>query len=520
MIVDEVFKAYCAPLSARGSGLVFAVAFGSTSFGKSEGENDGSARSLLTLARSGTTVEEMISKDEVRSKALELDIEPANVERDYVFGWLLNGIYSMSRLKDVLVLKGGNAFRKAYFPNTRFSNDLDFSTQAAIDETFLVAELNRVCEYVQNATGVVFETDRTQVEEKPFAHTTRRIYQARLYFKDFFGNPDSITISVRLDIAEFDRVYLPVQTRNLIHPYSDQAQCTAAIRCLKLEELLALKLKCLLQRRHSFDLYDYVHAIFINNELAVDRGEIVRTFLKRTIFEPSPGVVANLLLGLPFEVFRAAWNRYIVSPKTSRIDFETALTQFSASVHDLFGSLSTGYGELAYFPAELRNPIIDAGCGMKLIAITYEGARRVCEPYSLVYKRRKDGHGQEYLYVWDRTGGHTSDPGIKTFVHSKIEGLEPLEERFEPRFPVELSKAGEYGDRTYFGKPFGAGRVASVGRQSLTRRVYGGVTYVIECIYCGKQFRRRTTTTRLRKHKDRYGNSCFGRGGRLVDRIY
>jgi len=47
----------------------------------------------------------------------------------------------------------------------------------------------------------------------------RRLYQAKLYFKDFYGNPDTITISVRLDVTEFDRIYLPVQTRNLIHPY-------------------------------------------------------------------------------------------------------------------------------------------------------------------------------------------------------------------------------------------------------------------------------------------------------------
>lgn len=461
----------------------------------------------------------MIDKEEVRSKALEFDIPPTNVERDYVFGWLLNGIYSASPLKDILVLKGGNAFRKAYFLNTRFSNDLDFSAQSAINEAWLTEELNKVCDFVQGAAGVIFETDRTRVEEKPFAHTTRRVYQARLYFKDFFGNPDSITISVRLDIAEFDRIYLPDQTRNLIHPYSDAAQCAGPVRCLKLEELLALKLKCLLQRRHSFDLYDYVHAIFINNELAVDRGEIVRTFLKRTIFEPSPGVVVNLLLGLPFEVFRAAWNTYIVSPRTSRIDFETALTQFSASVQELFGSLSTGYGELAFFPAELRNPIIDAGSSMSLLAIRYEGVRRVCEPYSLVYKRRNDGYGQEYLYVWDRTGGQTSGPGIKTFVHSKIEGLETLEERFEPRFPVELAKAGEHGEKTYFAKPFGTSRAAAP-RRSRVLTWSTRVAYVIECIYCGREFKRQKATTQLKEHKDRYGNSCYGRVGRLVNRIY
>ncbi len=57
----------------------------------------------------------MITKDEIDSKAQELEIHSSNVQRDYVFGWVLMGIYSASPLKDLLVLKGGNAFRKGYF---------------------------------------------------------------------------------------------------------------------------------------------------------------------------------------------------------------------------------------------------------------------------------------------------------------------------------------------------------------------------------------------------------------------
>src|SRR6185312_9650804 len=114
--------------------------------------------------------------------------------------------------------------------------------------------------------------------------------QARLYFKDFYGNPDTIMISVRLDVTQFDRLYLSVQTRNLIHPYSDSSACTAEVKCVKLEELLATKLKCLLQRRHLADLYDYVYAIFVNKELEVNKREIVGTFFRKTIFERSPRV--------------------------------------------------------------------------------------------------------------------------------------------------------------------------------------------------------------------------------------
>ncbi len=231
----------------------------------------------------------MITNPEIESKATEFNIHVSNVERDYVFGWLLAGIYGPSALRDVLILKGGNGLRKTYFEHARFSNDLDFSTQTAVEPSVLASELNKVCDYVQEACGIVFDKERNRVSEKVSGDKERPIYEVRLYFKDFYGNPDAITISVRLDIKEFDRIYLPIQERHLIHPYSEVQECRASIRCLKLEEMLAAKLKCLLQRRYSFDLYDYVYAIFINRELEINRGEIVSTFLKKTIFEPSPG---------------------------------------------------------------------------------------------------------------------------------------------------------------------------------------------------------------------------------------
>lgn len=462
----------------------------------------------------------MITKDEIETKAEEFDIHVANLERDYVFGWLLCGIYSASDLKDALILKGGNAFRKAYFSTTRFSNDLDFSTEASIDQAWLRQELDRVCDFVQGASGIIFEKERSRVEEKPGADRDSEGYQVRLYFKDFYGNPDTITISVRLDIKEFDRIYLPVQTRNLIHPYSDVGQCQAQLRCMKLEEMLASKLKCLLQRRHSFDLYDYVYAIFINNELAVNRVEIVSTLLKKTIFERSPGLVRNLLLGLPTQVFKAAWEKYIVCPRQSVIQFDTAFERFAASIRELFGEAVNPYIERLFFPAAMRNLILDAGSGMHLMSVTYDGITRTVEPYSLVYKRRQDGHAEEYFYVWDRTGGHRSGVGIKAFINTKIQAIRLLDEKFEPRYTVELAKAGEPVGAGYFGgTSFGRVR-KSVQRSVRTSKPYYGVTYTIECPYCGKRFKRREYTTKLNEHKDQYGNRCYGRAGTMVDQTY
>jgi hypothetical protein len=54
----------------------------------------------------------MITRDEIDSAAASLSVLPSDVERDYVNGWLLAGIFGVSSLEADLLLKGGNALRK------------------------------------------------------------------------------------------------------------------------------------------------------------------------------------------------------------------------------------------------------------------------------------------------------------------------------------------------------------------------------------------------------------------------
>ena len=260
----------------------------------------------------------MIDRKEIEAKADEFGIHTSNVQRDYVFGWLLFALYSGGPLRDQLILKGGNCFRKAYFLNTRFSRDLDFATETAVDENFLREEFNRICNFAQAQSGIVFDLERNKVELQQEIDSRRSVYEVKLYFKDFYGNPDKFTISVTLDVTEFDQIYLPTQTRLLIHPYSDAESCRVELRCLKLEEMLAAKLKCLLQRREVSDLYDLAYSIFLNRDLAVDRSEVVSTFLRKTIFEPSPGVARQLLLELPLGLLKTAWQKVHHLPVTKR----------------------------------------------------------------------------------------------------------------------------------------------------------------------------------------------------------
>jgi predicted nucleotidyltransferase component of viral defense system len=455
----------------------------------------------------------MIDRDEIRQKSDEFGIHTAHVQRDYVFGWLLFGIYSASRLGDTLVLKGGNCFRKAYFPNTRFSADLDFSTQGAVDEVFVRDELNGICRLVQERTGVSFDTDRTRIEVQNEIDNQRRVFDVRLYFNDFYGNADHIWLRVSIDITEFDRIYLPVQARNLIHPYSDAQECAGPVRCLKLEEMLANKLKCLLQRRHVPDVFDLVFSIFVNRDLEVNRSEILSTFFRKTIYQPSPGVARQLLLELPLAALKTAWTRYIVVPVQTVLNFDAALEQFQVIINELFAAYpSGGRAALAYFPSRIRSPLMEAASDRRLVQLTYDGVRRVVEPYALVFKRRQDGHGEEYLYVFDRTGGRTSGPGIKSMINRKVQDIAVLDDKFEPRYPIELGRAGEFAGRGYFAGSPGRRQWAATRIRTLRH----GWRYTVQCPYCNREFRRMRRDASLKPHKDSYGNACYGRHGSII----
>lgn len=458
----------------------------------------------------------MISKDEFREQAKVYDLNDADVQRDYVFGWIISGIFQTTTLGQTAVLKGGNALRKGYFPGTRFSDDLDFSTDHGLDVDHLLGELNEVCRFVETTSGVRFDIDRNRLSGEQQIDSARHVYKFRLYFKDMLGGRDHVDISVRMDVTEFDQLYLPAQQRQLIHPYSDADACSATIRCVKLEEALADKLKCLLQRRYCYDIFDLVYGTFISRDIEVNRTEMMQVFLKKTIFAPSPLAAKQLLLDLPLDIFRGYWGKVLV-PAASRLSFDGAIEQLRAGIEDLFAPLPEGARmAYAFYPSHLRNPIMEAASNRKLLQIRYHGATRLMEPYALTFKRRQsDGAGHEYLYAWDQTGGN-SRPGIKTMFAHHVESLEITDIDFEPRFPIELTKAGDSAQAGYFtGRP--GPRRFSTRRVPARRAIRAsGTIYVVQCSYCGKQFRRTTNSTGMNKHKDPYGNQCYGRSGFIV----
>jgi predicted nucleotidyltransferase component of viral defense system len=447
----------------------------------------------------------MIEKAEIDAKADELGVHAANVQRDYVFGWLLAGLaQAENKLRPSLILKGGNCFRKAYFEHARYSNDLDFSTQSEVNPDALLQVLRQACAYAGEKSGVEFLVDESRISERSLADDEAKIYDARVYFKSFYGEED-VRIRVDLDVKELDRLYLPVQSRRLIHSYSDASLCQADIRCVKLEELLASKLKALLGRTHSPDLYDFVHSIFVQKTLNISRREVLMTFLRQTGRESTPLLARNYLLELPFQAIRAFWNEYLVCPKLSIFSFDNAETWFKTAIGEIFTLVEQpvayagvrARGGATYFTSQSRADIMESARLNRIMRFMYEGLERLIEPYSLVFK--------------DLRGGRSGEIRIKSYIADKIHSVAMLSETFEPRFPIELTKS-----TGYFAKPFSSSRGGSFGPRKASSRASFGIEYTVECPYCNKRFKRTKYDTKLNEHKDQYGNRCYGRVGYIV----
>lgn len=467
----------------------------------------------------------MIDRNEIDNMSKILGVHTSYVQRDYVHGWLLSLLYSSSILSDKLILKGGNCLRKGYFENSRYSRDIDFTTSFGISDEELSKELNAICEIANKRSGVTFDLSKTRVEDKKRVDSEKKISEARLYFKDFYGKENELVLGVKLDVTQFDKIYLPVQERYLIHPYSDYKECSAKIKCVKLEELLATKMRCLLQRKHIADLYDLVYATMINGDIEIDRAQLISTFYKITIFGSQPSVAKGLFIDLPIEALGRFWSQYISCPVKSWFDFDKAKESFFELIHILIPGREERFHSSVFFPSKLRNPILEAADSFTMLKLTYDYVERLVEPYELAFKIRKDGIAREYFYAYDTIGGRSSGPGLKTFVSDKIQAIENTDKKYEPRYEVEICKAGGSENISRFeGK-----RRLRIGnlitntpirrRLSKTRKYSNhsfGIEYQIECPYCNKRFKRKNMDTKLNPHKDKYGNPCYGKVGYIV----
>jgi hypothetical protein len=67
------------------------------------------------------------------------------------------------------------------------------------------------CEHLIDVAAIAFDLDRNRLVDVQTVDRAKRAYKVRLYFSDFVSGSDHITLKVRVDVTEHDRIYLPIQ---------------------------------------------------------------------------------------------------------------------------------------------------------------------------------------------------------------------------------------------------------------------------------------------------------------------
>ena len=126
----------------------------------------------MAAARAATwaRANDMIEKREILDIAQQTSLSPHVVEKDYVLGWMLAGIYRHEELAENWVFKGGTCLKKCFFETYRFSEDLDFTLMKPeqLDAEFLKRVFAEIGEWIYEQTGSRFRpTSKNSKSIKP-----------------------------------------------------------------------------------------------------------------------------------------------------------------------------------------------------------------------------------------------------------------------------------------------------------------------------------------------------------------
>ncbi|MFZ3151335.1 MAG: nucleotidyl transferase AbiEii/AbiGii toxin family protein [Anaerolineaceae bacterium] len=205
----------------------------------------------------------MISEAEVRRIAAATKVDPMVIDLDYSLGWFLQGMRKTSVSLRGLIFKGGTCLRKCYFPDYRFSEDLDFTATKHLSPIDIEDWITKSVDWISDHDGPDFRVQPIHFEVVDDEYGSES-YQARIYYRGplrWGGSPRT----VKLDVTRAEKILLPVNEKQIIHPYSDQGSFNdIALPCYCLEEVIAEKIRAVGGQRRfavSRDLYDIYNLV-------------------------------------------------------------------------------------------------------------------------------------------------------------------------------------------------------------------------------------------------------------------
>lgn len=390
----------------------------------------------------------MIGRREILDIARTLSLRPQIVEKDYVLGWVLAGIYSHKALADSWIFKGGTCLKKCYFETYRFSEDLDFTIQGPshIDSNHLTAAFREVGEWVYENTGIEIPEELQEFELFRNPRGTVSC-QGKISYRGPIAPQSGRLPRIKIDLTLDELVLFPPTKQVIFHDFSDEPAEGITVLCYVYEEAFAEKVRALGERARPRDLYDVI-SLYRKIEARPEPTQLLE-FVKRKCAHHALPVPTLDTLENHREDLVGSWQPML----GHQLQALPPIEPFWSTLTEFFGWIQSGPTVPLLFPYKMspgESLIIEHSTRLPLdstiqsyletihfaasnrmcVDLAYNGTVRHIEPYSL--RNTRTGivlHAEEF-----------PDGVHRRYRVERIQGAAVSDLGFEPRYTVELGR--------------------------------------------------------------------------------
>ncbi|MHA1233399.1 MAG: nucleotidyl transferase AbiEii/AbiGii toxin family protein [Candidatus Helarchaeota archaeon] len=245
----------------------------------------------------------MIDYLQVQRLALKNNVSPEIIEKDYLIELVLFYFSKDSSLCENLVFRGGTALKKVYFPEYRFSEDLDFvidsKKEINVYQDIIIQILQKISsDYpIKIDKRSIFERDRLQL------------------FIIYDIIPDIRGIKeLKVDILQ--DYYIPKHERKgLLFSYPEFENNNSVLETYALESVVCDKIGRILDvDNEPRDLYDLWYLLKLNLDIKI----IMKEFKNKYGYEI---IILNLLREIVKDDYRQNWENRLIHQIFNLPDF-------------------------------------------------------------------------------------------------------------------------------------------------------------------------------------------------------
>ena len=260
----------------------------------------------------------MIDYLQVQRLAIKNNIPPEIIEKDYFIELVLFYFSKNSSLYENIIFRGGTALKKVYFPEYRFSEDLDFvidsKKEINVYKEVIIQILQKISsDYpIKIDTRSMFERDRLQL------------------FIIYDIIPDIKGIKeLKVDILQ--DYYIPKHERKrLLFSYPEFKNKNSVLETYVLESVICDKIGRILDvDNEPRDLYDLWYLLKLNLDINTVRKE----FKDKYGYEI---IIPNLLREIVKDDYRQNWGNRLIYQIFDLPDFDIVIKDLNKLIKEKF----------------------------------------------------------------------------------------------------------------------------------------------------------------------------------------